>query len=215
MLPATAAAAPPQRAVETKQEEGDDWLALVWDDAEEAALLTALLGAHYARMLRSVHLLLRAALPALDLPLAPDPAATRAILAEAGTRVARITETTRTGIRAALVEGQQRGYSARQIAQGVPADGYRGIAGLIDETWRGRALTIARTELQHAMLVAAQQQYAATGVVEALLVHDGMDFDEPCRARNGTVVPISARVELNHPNCTVRISPVIRAEALV
>lgn len=131
------------------------------------------------------------------------------LLVDAAERVVRITETERQAIAEQLRLGQEFGLSNWEIANGKPEIGYRGVDGLYQETWKGRAETIARTELQHAQNEAAMNRYMATGLVEKVQIVDG-DEDAPCASRNGRVVPISERPRLAHPNCTLGLIPVLR-----
>ena len=73
---------------------------------------------------------------------------------------------------------------------------------------------IARTELQHAQNEAALNRYAATGLVDMVKIIDGDQWDLPCANRNGTTVPITDHPELNHPNCTLVVVPVLREGVL-
>lgn len=131
------------------------------------------------------------------------------VLVEAGRRIVGIDETTRQQIVEQLRLGQELGLSNWEIANGVEKIGYRGIEGLYKQTWAGRAETIARTEIQHATNEATLNRYAATGIVDMVEIVDG-DDDEPCRSRNGRVVPLSERPQLAHPNCTLMLVPVLR-----
>jgi hypothetical protein len=124
-----------------------------------------------------------------------------------------IDASTRRQLRDVLREGQQRGYSAFQVAEGVPAEGYGGLRGLYLDTWKGRAETIARTELATAANAAALDRYAATGLVERVQIVEHADTDEPCASRNGTVVPLSEKPGLLHPNCRVGLVPIVEDAA--
>lgn len=186
-----------------RKDTGDDLDAL-WPSDDERARLEAILGPYYQATLEAMNRIIARTLRRRITPgtmVVTDAAVTR-ILAEAATQVVRIDETTRTALRAQLQLGAQRGYSTWQVAHGVPADGYRGIDGLFQETWRGRAETVARTELQHASVVAARDRFVASGVVSEVTIIDG-DDDQPCASRNGTVVLLEQAPGLAHPNCLV------------
>ena len=124
------------------------------------------------------------------------------LLVEAAHQVVRIDETTRQAIAEQLRLGQDLGLSTWEIANGRADIGYRGIEGLYGETWKGRALTIARTELQHAQNEAALNRYAATGMVDHGRDRGRRRLDAACQARNGRIVSISERPRLLHPHCT-------------
>jgi len=182
----------------------------VYDAEDEQGRLARILFPRYLRMLEAVHQLLQSVFPFLspDEFRLDDPA-TRKQLALAAEQVVRIDASTRDQLRAVLQEGQQRGYSAFQVAEGVPADGFGGIRGLYLETWKGRAETIARTETANAALHASYDRYAATGLVERVQLVEHEDTDDVCAARNGTVVPLSAKPGLAHPNCRLSVIPIV------
>jgi hypothetical protein len=186
-------------------------LSLLYDSEEEQGLLALVLFPRYERMLAVIHRLVASAFPELsedDFRL--DDMATRKMLALAAERVVLIDESTRGALREVLAEGQGRGYSDVQIADGVPAEGYRGIKGLYLETWKSRAQTIARTELSEAQVGASMDRYRATGLVDQVELVEHTDTDDACAARNGLRVPVSTRPQLAHPNCRLGIIPVVR-----
>jgi hypothetical protein len=182
----------------------------IYDDDEELRRLAAILEPRYRRMLSAVHEAIRLAFGLRVERFRLTDAHTNLILVAAARQVVRINETTRQAIAEQLRIGQELGLSTFEIAQGNARIGYRGIDGLYRETWRGRAQMIARTELQHAQIVSAYQQYAATGLVDRVQLVDGDEWDEGCRARNGRVVPLADRPPLLHPNCTLGLIPVFR-----
>jgi len=180
----------------------------VYDQDAEQALLAALLDPRYARMLVAVHELVASALPeATDFRL--DDAAARMILEEAATRVVLIDQATQAAIRAVLTVGQARGYSAHQVAYGVPEEDFPGIDGLFSTTWKGRAETVARTELATAQLTAARDRYRATGLVSRVQIVENEDTDEPCASMNGKVFPVDDAPGLEHPNCRRAYLPLL------
>jgi len=193
--------------------QGADDLDTVWPSDDERARLEAILGPYYQATLEATNRILRRTLGRRISPntLVVSDAAVVRILAEAAAQVVRIDETTRNAIRAQLQIGAQRGYSTWQVAHGVPADGYRGIDGLFQETWAGRADTVARTELQHASVVASRDRFVASGVVDRVEIIDG-DDDQPCSSRNGKIVPLEQAPSLAHPRCTLVLSPVLRQD---
>jgi hypothetical protein len=182
----------------------------VYEAEEEQRGLALILLPRYERMLRAVHELVESAFPELTPDeFRLDDAATRRLLALAAERVVMIDEATRRALREVLQEGQRRGYSDTQIADGVPDEGYRGIKGLYLETWRGRAQTIARTELSEAQVASSLDRYAATGLVSRVELVEHRDTDAECVARNGQVVPLGERPGLLHPNCRLALIPVV------
>lgn len=186
----------------------------VYEAEEEQRLLALILFPRYERMLRAVHGLVQSAFPELSPDeFRLDDAATRRLLALAAERVVLIDEATRRALRGVLQEGQARGYSDRQIADGVPEEGYGGVKGLYLETWRSRAQTIARTELSEAQVASSLDRYAATGLVSRVEIVEHRDTDAACAQRNGRVVPLGERPGLLHPNCRMALIPVVEVAA--
>ena len=180
----------------------------IWDSDDEQRRLIEIWEANFARVLRAVHAIVGRSYPqATNFRL--DDADTRRILSMAAQRVVRIDETTRLALQALLQRGQELGLSTWQIAHGSAADEFPGIDGLFRETWRGRADTVARTEMQEAQRLSALDRYRATGLVDRVLIRDG-DHDPVCSGRNGKTVPIEQAPELAHPNCKLVLIPVLR-----
>jgi hypothetical protein len=136
-----------------------------------------------------------------------DDPATRQFLVDAGGNVVGITETTRSAVQAALIEGQMAGEGIDQLARrlrGLPA---------FDQA-RGRV--VARTELGTSQNLAALSSYRASGVVVGVRVHDS-DADSVCAAWNGRTVAINQTGTvpmLGHPNCVRALAPVVSADEL-
>jgi hypothetical protein len=182
----------------------------IYDTPEEQRRLAAILEQRYLAMLTAVHAAL-IRLYGLDAErFVISDSAVNLLLVDAAQRVVRIDETTRQAIAEQLRVGQALGFSNYELAHGRADVGYHGIEGLYQETWKGRAETIARTELQHAQNEASLNRYAATGMVDMVKIIDGDEWDLPCAQRNGRIVPISERPQLNHPNCSLVLVPVLR-----
>jgi hypothetical protein len=189
-------------------------LSALYNPEEEQGLLALVLFPRFERMLNVVHTLVQSIFPELtpdDFRL--DDTATRKMLALAAERVVLIDESTRAALREVLQEGQGRGYSDVQIADGVPAEGYRGIKGLYLETWKSRSELIARTELSTAQVASSLDRYEATGLVDQVQIVEHTDTDDECAARNGHPLPIGARPGLAHPRCRMSIVPIVRDAA--
>jgi hypothetical protein len=179
------------------------------DDDLELALITALFVLWYGAMMRAVHTL---ALRVLNLGTVPldDPSVRQIVLAGRAAAVA-VDATTRRMIAERIAAGLQQGLTTRQIAYGTPD--FPGITGLFEDTWKGRPLTVARTELQKAQLQATANRFQTVGrgVVTGLLAHDG-DHDAACAARDGRIYPVGQPPDLLHPNCRLTVSPVIAGQ---
>lgn len=182
----------------------------IYDSEQEQEALAVLLEPRYLAMLKSVHELIVATFPTMEDFRLDDPA-TRAVLDRAAEQVVRIDTTTRDALKELLKIGQERGYSAWEIANGVPKDDFPGIEGLFKETWKNRALTVARNELLEAQHTATMDRYRATGLVDRLRLRDGRD-DAPCAERDGTTVPLSSDPQRLHVNCTLVVIPILRGE---
>lgn len=179
-------------------------MAITVDDVyppEEELRLSLILEPAYRRTLQALHELVAGALELDPEAFRLDDISTRQILQIAAERVVRISDTTRQALRDELAAGQEAGESAYELAQRIDR--------LYMETWAGRALMIARTEIGEAQRVSALNRYKATGLVDRVGIIDG-DDDEPCASRNGTVVAIDKAPGLAHPNCTLVLYPVLR-----
>lgn len=136
-----------------------------------------------------------------------DDAASRQLLAESGTRIVGITNTTREAVRAALVEGQYAGEGIPQLAARL-----KDLPAFND----ARARVVARTELAHSTNRSAMASYQASGVVVGIRVLDS-DADPLCQSWNGRVLPISQSSSipmLGHPNCVRALAPIVDAQEL-
>ena len=154
---------------------------------------------------------------------AEDPAMVE-LLRTAGQRIVRINQITREAVQRTLNEGIARGLSDFQIARGVTElrdaagnitrEAFTGLQDVVTETYKDRALTIARTEMATASQEATADRYSDAGVTEVDIIdgpecgwtfHDDPDLADGSRRSVG-----ESRIHpLSHPNC-VRVSlPVI------
>lgn len=186
----------------------------VYDEQAEQEALAVILEPRYSTMLKAVHELVKSSFPEME-AFRLDDAATRRLLTHAAQQVVRIDSTTRSAIQEMLRLGQERGYSNWELANGVAKDGYPGIDGLFKETWRNRALTVARNELLEAQHESAMDRYRATGLVDRVTLRDGTGSapDQPCLDRNGRTVPLSSHPQRLHINCSVGMIPVLRGDS--
>jgi len=147
---------------------------------------------------------------ALDVELAfdeRDPAVVQAV-AQSGARIVGITETTREAVQALLVFGAGEGWTIDQLVRGV-AD-RPGLRDVVAQTYRGRARTIARTELGHAQATATVERYQAMGVQRVTILDNGVEDSDPvCASLNGTVQTLAwyQANPLQHPNCLRAAAP--------
>jgi HK97 family phage portal protein len=140
---------------------------------------------------------------------ANDPLVT-AVLEKAGERVREINQATLADLRTLLQRGNELGLSIDALVDGVPDEGIRGLRDFVAETYKGRARTIARTELGTAQNEATVGRYEAAGVRKVLVFDNGLtDDDQPCIDANGAVWTLErARANpLSHPNCSRAFAP--------
>ena len=102
------------------------------------------------------------------------------------------------------------GLHLRQIADGVPGDKFKGLRSLVRETYKGRANTIARTEIRTAQNQASAIRYEASGI-QSVDILDGDDDDDVCKTANGSRWSLEyyRNNPIAHPNCTRTATPVI------
>jgi HK97 family phage portal protein len=147
---------------------------------------------------------------ALDVELAfdeSDPAVVAA-LGQSSARIGGILDTTRDAVRGLLAFGAGEGWTVDQLVRGT--DERPGLRALVEQTYRGRARTIARTETAEAQQTAAVSRYRATGVRNVLVLDNGQDDpDDACRQLNGTVQTLewAEQNKTGHPNCTRSFAP--------
>lgn len=140
-------------------------------------------------------------------------------VSQSARRVVQINAVTRRAIREQLRIGIERGYSRLQIAAGEPADGYRGIGAVVEETYHNRPLTIARTEIATVTNRAVVEAAGLMGYAR-VRVFDGdecgwLSHDDPIKP-NGQLYHVRAAYlhPIAHPNCRRRFYPEETADAL-
>lgn len=143
-------------------------------------------------------------------PIVADTVTHEALVQKAGRRLRNVNSATRRAIASTLADGFTRGFSPTQIAQGVPDEGFTGLRSVVQETYKGRAETIARTESAIASQEAASNRYAAAGVTH-VEIEDGPGCGWT-RHDDGDIAHGSIRTlgavnshPISHPNC-VRVS---------
>lgn len=137
----------------------------------------------------------------------------QAVWQQLGQRIVDISETTRLSVARIINDELANGTSIPQLTDRIEH--------LFEETYSGRARTIARTETQAAYNQASAVGYRQTGEVDEIELHDNPDHDEDygasdgltCAQRDGMIVPIDdaeIHIEAEHPNGTLAISPIVR-----
>lgn len=131
-----------------------------------------------------------------------DPAITK-MLAKAAGKVKDITEVTRSALQDALKYGNEHGWSIGQLVKGD--ENQPGIQSIVEETYKNRSETIARTELGNAQNDVTSERYKANGVKLVGILDNGLDDDDDeCKIANGQVWTLDyfEANPLEHPNCT-------------
>jgi hypothetical protein len=125
------------------------------------------------------------------------------LLKLAAQNVKDIDDTTMQEIRDALKYGNDNGWSIDQLVRGD--ENQLGVRTLVYETYKGRARTIARTELGDAQNAATVSRYREVGVKLVEILDNGAtDDDEECQVANGQIWTLNYfdANRLEHPNCT-------------
>lgn len=136
----------------------------------------------------------------------------RRVMDRLGGRIVGINATTQADVSRVVTEGLANGLSTKDIAAN--------LNGMFRETYRNRALTIARTESQAAYNLSAAEGYKESGVVQAAQLFDNPDHPEDygasdglsCAERDGLVVDLDAiplHVAAEHPNGSLAVSPIV------
>lgn len=147
---------------------------------------------------------------ALDLDIAfeqSDPAVVAA-LKRSGENIKDILDTTRDKVRSLLEYGAEQGWTIPELIRGD--DTHPGLRDVVEQTYKGRARTIARTELGTAQGVATVGRYQDAGVKKVTIFDGGGDdSDDECNQLNGTTQTLSwyEKNLLGHPNCTRAAGP--------
>ncbi|HRF46681.1 MAG TPA: phage portal protein [Anaerolineales bacterium] len=138
--------------------------------------------------------------------------AVTAALADSGTRIKDIMATTLGDVRELLQYASEQGWSVDKIARG-DAD-HPGLRDIVEQTYKNRGRTIARTELGTAQQIAAVGRYGAAGVTKVLVLDDGFEDSDPvCKelgaGGQGTVKSLewATKNPLQHPNCVRAFAP--------
>lgn len=127
-------------------------------------------------------------------------------LSRAGEHVKGILDTTRTELRDALRAGEAEGEGIPQLAKRVRA--------VVEESYKGQAENIARTETATAQIRASMAAYELSGVVVGILFLD-QESDPPCEGWNGRKMSLEEAAdvpELIHPRCTQARAPLLAGE---
>lgn len=126
-----------------------------------------------------------------------------------------ITDQTQRDVNERLALGQAQGLTNKQMAES--------IRGLYQETYKGRSLTIARTETMVSYGYASTEGFRETGLVDRIQCFDNQNHTDDygaedglsCSARDGFVDSLD-RAELHidseHPNGSLVVTPILVGE---
>lgn len=134
------------------------------------------------------------------------------VLGDLGRRVAGISDTTRTDVQRVVGDALNEGVPLKDLGDR--------LTGLFEETYKGRAATVARTESQVAYNTASTLGYQESGVVDSVeLVDNPAHTDDygasdglSCADRDGLIVPldrVDIHIEAEHPNGSLAVIPVL------
>jgi len=149
-----------------------------------------------------------------------DPLVTE-VLKGAGTRIREVEETTLEAVRELLQYGSDHGWSVDHLVRGDAEEGISGLRDVVEETYKNRGRTIARTELGEAQNAASIGRYERAELEQVLVLDNGFpNSDENCEWLNGQVRPLSwtksdhpdegpsgIKNPLQHPNCVRAFAP--------
>lgn len=133
-------------------------------------------------------------------------------MSKLGTRIVGINETTRQDVAAIVADSLNEGVTLDELASR--------LTNQFEETYKGRAMTVARTESMYSYGQASATSYAESGVVSEIELLDNLDHVDDygasdgltCAERHGLVVPLSdagKHLDAEHPNGSLSIAPVI------
>ena len=137
------------------------------------------------------------------------------VLGRLATRIGGIADATRDDVRRVVGEALDEGATLDDLAAR--------LRGLFAETYRGRAMTVARTEGMVAFGHGSVAAYQASGQVEFVEILDNPRHSEryagaadglTCAERNGITVPLARatfHVESDHPNGSAAVVPLVSA----
>jgi len=136
----------------------------------------------------------------------------RQVTERLGGRIVGINATTQADVARVVTEGLANGNSTAQIAERLST--------MFDQTYRNRALVVARSESQVAYNLSSAAGYEASGVVTQAQMYDNPDHPDDygasdglsCAERDGMMVDLAdipRHVEAEHPNGSLSIAPVI------
>lgn len=134
------------------------------------------------------------------------------LMQQLGLRITAINDATRETVQQIVTDGLLDGQTYREIAEA--------IAKHVEQTYAGRAMTIARTESIQAYSKASVLSYAESGVVENVEFIDNPEHTEDygasdgmsCAERDGLVVPLyeaEMHIEAEHVNGSLLVIGVL------
>jgi hypothetical protein len=140
----------------------------------------------------------------------------RRVIDQLAARVVGISAQTRADVAGVVSDALTEGVDLPELS--------RRLTGLFEESYRNRAMTVARTESQVAFNSASTVGYRESGLVDRVELHDNPEHTDDygasdglsCAERNGLIVPIdqaSTHIEAEHPNGSLSLAPVLIGDA--
>jgi HK97 family phage portal protein len=123
-----------------------------------------------------------------------------------------INDTTRQDVQEVVTEALDEGVTMQELSDR--------LTGLFEETYQGRAMTVARSESQVAYNRANVLGYAESGQIAYVELFDNPNHSDyagdgdglTCAQRDGMIVPLEdaqVHIEGTHPNCILAVAPVL------
>lgn len=136
----------------------------------------------------------------------------RRVMNDLALRVTGISETTRSDVQQVVAEALDEGVTINELSDR--------LSGLFEETYHGRATTVARTESQVAYNRANVLGYQESGQIAYAELLDNANHGDyegdgdglTCAQRDGMIVPLEQaqlHIEGTHPNCILAMAPVL------
>lgn len=134
------------------------------------------------------------------------------VMDQLGLRIVGISDTTRKDVQRTVANALDEGVAMPELSER--------LSHLFEETYKGRAMTVARTESFQAYSRASLLGYEESGKIAYVEILDNPDHKETygaldglsCAGRNGLVVPIAQtqlHIDSEHINGTMAIAPVL------
>jgi HK97 family phage portal protein len=134
------------------------------------------------------------------------------VMATLAKRIVAISDQTRIDVSQIISDSLSEGVTLQELSER--------LSGLFDETYKGRAMTVARTESMVSYNKATAIGYAESGEIDEIELADNPDHVEDygatdgltCAERDGLIVKLSAvdtHIQAEHPNGSLALIPIL------